>query len=70
MSSHTPEWFSLARRRARRWRRGIRPTWLSGRCKAQGELCKALDLVFNENQRAKDVVTRVKTSIDSILKNG
>ena len=44
----------------------VSPNW----SKAQGELFMALDLVFNENQRARDVATRVKGSIDSILKNG
>ena len=44
----------------------VSPNW----SKAQGELFTALNAVFNDNQRARDVATRVKSSIDNILKNG
>jgi multiple sugar transport system substrate-binding protein len=44
----------------------VSPNW----SKAQGELFKALDAVFNDNERAKDVAIRVRDPIDGILKNG
>ena len=44
----------------------VSPNW----SKAQGELFTQLNAVFDKNERAKDVATRVKDSIENILKNG